>query len=1088
MRLLVCFGLACTLLSGQTCPVWSAAPSADYKFLIASADHPVPAGTAYQWGINGNAQTPGTVAQTFLLHADGDTTSTEGIAPLSSSGVSFGEGRWGSALTVGNGGHLSYPRTGAYDVKEGAVEMWIAPVNAGNDPGYSAREHVLFQYQAPNGDYMKVAQSAAGIIYGGGAIAGKWESAYGGQAAMSAWNAGEWHHVVFTYSAAANNMRLYVDGVLTAENNEGHYLPPDGGSDRFYLGQTPGGTPAAYWIDEVRLWSRTMTAAEITANASRTVPPANDEVWLPLGTYSAGDSLVFQAGACSSPTFAYQGIPVTAPNPASTLLAPGTTSLQLSVQSSQPASCGYAVGAAAALQDMTPFDSGQGMSAHQTQITGLTADPAKVNQVYVRCDNSPDYAMQLLYRSVPTVNPDFPRKSNLWGSSGLWAGGVDHAARIDMYLGATFTQGQIQQLRAKNPNILILNSINTVENSGLAEDYYLHDIHGKRIEVWPGTFRLNLTKSYVAEYQANFAYQLLLNSGLLLDGCFFDNFFTTQSWLKTDIYGNPVQIDANEDGIPDDPAWLDGAWHDGVYHELNTFRQLMPNAFASGHLPRPPAAEFSTIFNGDSIGFLAPETADGTVSFASLQAAYQNWWSIGRTPVITMVEGAPPFQIGYGYGYNPQANIPPSTLEFARTYYPYMRFALAVTLMNDGYYAYEFGDTWHGNDWWYDEFDFNLGQPLGAAQNVAVSSYDPSNLLDNAGFEASLTGTWLLEVTKTAGAAATATVDHSTFVEGNASLRLDVTGVDGTNWHVDFEQQNRKLTRGVTYDLTFWAKADTARVIAVDSQKNGGDYRNYGLSQSINIGTDWKQYTATFQANETVTDARIQFWAGQQTGQVWLDGIQLAQHPPDVYRRDFTNGIALLNGTRQQQTIDLGSGFHRINGTQAPRYEYIIDDASPQFTASGPWHTAQYDSGTWKAAGPYFHTWGAACHQLDGTTGTAQWDLSLRADDSYTIDAWWPAAPSATTWSKQVVFEVVAAGKVVSSVTVDQSTGGDQWHTIASVPLSVADAPVVRIRNLGAGPAIADALHIRSASRYNDGSAVTKVTLEPMDGIVLGRN
>ena len=65
---------------------------------------------------------------------------------------------------------------------------------------------------------------------------------------------------------------------------------------------------------------------------------------------------------------------------------------------------------------------------------------------------------------------------------------------------------------------------------------------------------------------------------------------------------------------------------------------------------------------------------------------------------------------------------------------------------------------------------------------------------------------------------------------------------------------------------------------------------------------------------------------------------------------------------------------------------------------------------------------------------------------------------------------------------------GREWHTIATVPLSVKDAPFVRIRNAGTGAVIADALHVRSAARYNDGSAATTVTLEPMDGIVLSRN
>ena len=447
-----------------------------------------------------------------------------------------------------------------------------------------------------------------------------------------------------------------------------------------------------------------------------------------------------------------------------------------------------------------------------------------VNQVYLRCASDPLYVMPLLYRSLPSANPPFPRKGNLWGSYLVAAGGLDHAARIDLYLGATFAPAEIRALRIRNPNILVLTSINTVENYGLPEDYYLHDIHGHRIEVWPGTYRLNLTKPYVADYQARFAYQTILDSGLMLDGSFFDNFFTTQSWLKTDIYGNAVHIDANEDGVEDDPAWLDAAWHDGVYRELNEWRRLMPYALASGHLPRPPQPEFTSIFNGDSIGFLAPQTADVSVAFANFWAAYQDWWTIGRQPVITMVEGAPPFQIGYGYDYDPLSKIPQSTLEFARTYYPYVRYALTFTLLNDGYFAYEFGDTFHGNDWWYDELEFDLGYPLGPARRVALGDASPSNLLDNGGFESALDDTWYMVLGNSPNALATVQRDSSAHVEGAASAHIAVTAVDGTDWHIDFEQRNRNLTLGVSYDLTFWAKADAPRSIAVSSQKGSPDW------------------------------------------------------------------------------------------------------------------------------------------------------------------------------------------------------------------------------------------------------------------------
>lgn len=36
-------------------------------------------------------------------------------------------------------------------------------------------------------------------------------------------------------------------------------------------------------------------------------------------------------------------------------------------------------------------------------------------------------------------------------------------------------------------------------------------------------------------------------------------------------------------------------------------------------------------------------------------------------------------------------------------------------------------------------------------------------------------------------------------------------------------------------------------------------------------------------------------------------------------------------------------------------------------------------------------------------------------------------------------------------------------------------------------PCVADALHIRSAKRYNNGAPAERVTLQPLDGIILQR-
>jgi hypothetical protein len=112
----------------------------------------------------------------------------------------------------------------------------------------------------------------------------------------------------------------------------------------------------------------------------------------------------------------------------------------------------------------------------------------------------------------------------------------------------------------------------------------------------------------------------------------------------------------------------------------------------------------------------------------------------------------------------------------------------------------------------------------------------------------------------------------------------------------------------------------------------------------------------------------------------------------------------------------------------------------------------------------------------------------VRADDTYTLDAWWPAAPAASGWSSQVHYEVVVNGASVATATMDQTQGGDQWHRITSgVSLTRGAGAQVRITNLQAKPAIADAILVQSAARNNDGAEASSVELDPMDAVVLQR-
>ena len=701
---------------------------------------------------------------------------------------------------------------------------------------------------------------------------------------------------------------------------------------------------------------------------------------------------------------------------------------------------------------MTPFGSGQ-----STVINGLNPDPNVVNDVYVRCAAHPDYLLHLQYRALSEANPPYPRKGNLWGW-GLWlTNGLPYMSRVDLWLGATPNSNQVATLRQLNPHIRGLTSINAVENSGLPDDYYMKDVHGNKIEVWPGSYRLNLTKSYVAEYQANFAYQSFLNTGLMADGVFFDNFFTSQSWLTTDIYGNPVQISADDDGIATPAATFDAEWKAGVFHEMDTFRQLMPNAIVSGHAMDITDPGIAQRFNGISIGFYTSDVLEGRMAFPTLYTIYNEWLGLAIPPPNTMIESSPMSQISYGYGYSPLSVIPPSTLQFAQNYYPYVRFGLALTLMNDGFFAHEFGDTYHGNNWWYDELNYNLGIRSVPRNFVTVPGPTATNLFVNGSFEQPLSGTW--GDWADTGDAVIISQQTSNAAVGNACARVDVTAADGTDWHIEFTQYNRSLSSNVNYDVTFWARADTNRTITLSSQKNSANWDNYGLDQVVSITTNWQQYTVSFTATETASDARLQFFVGASTGTVWVDDVHLNQSAPTVYRRDFNNGTVLLNATPQVQNLSLGPGFHRLTGTQAPMYEWIMDDSDPAFSTLGSWTNVDYDSGYETVYGPYYHSWAGTSHLELTSGGEADWQLAIPADDTYTIAAWWPAAPSATNWTTQAQFQIISAGTVIASTNLNETTTGDQWHLLATVPLSATNSTHVRLTS-PQGICLANALHI----------------------------
>ena len=94
-----------------------------------------------------------------------------------------------------------------------------------------------------------------------------------------------------------------------------------------------------------------------------------------------------------------------------------------------------------------------------------------------------------------------------------------------------------------------------------------------------------------------------------------------------------------------------------------------------------------------------------------------------------------------------------------------MRFGLGLTLMNNGYSIYDFGDTSSAVTWWYDEYDFNLGTPVTPA--TQIGSGPAPNETVNGGFNNNLSP-WSLNVVSDGSAAATVALDQTNGVNGGS--------------------------------------------------------------------------------------------------------------------------------------------------------------------------------------------------------------------------------------------------------------------------------------------------------------------------------
>lgn len=105
-------------------------------------------------------------------------------------------------------------------------------------------------------------------------------------------------------------------------------------------------------------------------------------------------------------------------------------------------------------------------------------------------------------------------------------------------------------------------------------------------------------------------------------------------------------------------------------------------------------------------------------------------------------------------------------------------------------------------------------------------------------------------------------------------LQVVVRRQGEVSWLPQFSQAHLAVQKGATYTLRFYARSQQAKKIGVNCMMAHEPWENLGLYVSPALTPQWKEYSYTFQANRSDSNARITF-TGLQPGVYELADVRL---------------------------------------------------------------------------------------------------------------------------------------------------------------------------------------------------------------------
>jgi Hypothetical glycosyl hydrolase family 15 len=276
----------------------------------------------------------------------------------------------------------------------------------------------------------------------------------------------------------------------------------------------------------------------------------------------------------------------------------------------------------------------------------------------------------------------------------------------------------LARIRSVNPQIEILAWVPFGQESGASDmtssfpglaNAYVRSVRGTPIvPPWGGHMMNPWCNDFAwAKHVAAYSEAHLLVPGMY-DGILFDCLGeSAPAWASSD---GTADIDGNGKFDQNDNV----AWRAGVTTLLQTLRADRPKAIliGNGGAPWSSRTPYFTFTNGDMA-----ENGFGN-EFGNPNASFEVQWEGYRTALAHASQPVHYFLVADLRMDRTLAQAKEAsglTADDQRRF----RLALATTLLGDGYFGFDRGDCLHGQLWWFDEYDIDLGAPLGTYQTDA---------------------------------------------------------------------------------------------------------------------------------------------------------------------------------------------------------------------------------------------------------------------------------------------------------------------------------------------------------------------------------